>query len=1242
MIPILPYDAFLRAVKQNANIDHVFLLGAGASKSSGVPTASDCIWEWKADLFNSKNLNSSNKYRDHNSKETREVIQKWLDKEGCYPPLNDPAEYSTYAELAYPIAESRMQYFKNICKGKEPSIGYELLCSMARVGMVRLVFTTNFDGLIVKTAHQTGVTPIEITLDTKDTIYRPSSRDELLCVALHGDYKYEQLKNTSKELDNQQEDFSNALAHHLTDKHLIVLGYSGRDKSLMDSLNKAYQERGGGVLFWCGYKDDRSQEVERLLKDINENGRKAYFISTEDFDNTLIDLAKYCFEDNEDFLQILNRSKIINSDDYKVSSITDEIGFTVKEKIPITDKIDVDTEVNKLQPYASKVAIANIIGSWNENSASDKVIISQLAREEYSDWIPKLRDVLHQPESPISLKNGRWSVTDRKALWQVLGPRLFDENLDVFKQCVVAVLTERDPMFDLPPEDRYAASIHGKVLEHSQHLRKGLSESLALLGSYPEALTNCSLNKPETIAVLAVREILKNADWKLWGSLNNLLPLFAEAAPNEFLNIVESTLQQTPCPFDELFSQEGIGLTGGNYITGLLWALETLAWDEQFLVRVSAILGELASHDPGGNWTNRPSNSLTTIFLPWLPQTTASIEKRKVALQTIQKEVPEVAWKLLLSLLPNQQKASSGSYKPVWRKTIPEDWTKDVTKNEYWEQVSFYADLAVEMAMNDIGNLNELISYLDNLPEPSFEKILKHLSSEDILAKPENERLGLWTELTEFTSRHKRFADAKWALSPDIVSKIDEVAKALVPTNPMNLHHRLFSGRDFDLYEEKGDWQEQQKQLEERRQQAIKDILEYGEIDAVLQFAETVKSSSNVGHSLGFVAKPTIDTVILPSLLETEHKNLVQLASGYVWARHRRQGWAWVDNTDTTGWSRSQIGQFLAYLPFTEETWKRANVLLDDSENEYWSKANVNPYQADCELLLAIDKLIEYGRPNAAISCLYKILHDKQPLDKARTVQALLSAVSSGEPSHTMGAYLIVEIIKALQDAPDTDPDDLFRAEWAYLPLLDRHSGASPKLLENRLASDPDFFCEVIRLTYRSKKEPKSDKEPTEQEKAIATNAWRLLHEWKTPPGMDSNGDFSESSFKQWLKSIKKACTESGHVEVALSHVGNVLIYTPPDSDGFWINHAVAEALNSKDADKMRNGFRIGIFNSRGVHMVDPTGKPEKELAAKYRKQAEEVENAGYQRFAATLRDLADSYEREAERYTSSGWRNID
>lgn len=889
------------------------------------------------------------------------------------------------------------------------------------------------------------------------------------------------------------------------------------------------------------------------------------------------------------------------------------------------------TDWNQVQ-YASDLAVANLLGSWNENSDADKLIISQLAKEDFDKWIPKIREILQQLGSPVSLRNGIWTIIERKELWQEVGQRLFDSHLDIFKQCVVAVLTERDPQFELPPEERYAAGIHGKVLKHSQYLRKGLAESLALLGSYPTVLSNCLTDKPQTIALLSVRDIFNNSDWVLWGSLNNLLPLLAEASPNEFLSAVETALEQNPCPFDKLFAQEGKGIIGENYLTGLLWALETLAWDEQYLVRVSVILGELTYHDPGGRWANRPSNSLTTIFLPWFPQTVAPIEKRKVAIQTLQRENPKAAWNLLLSLLPNPLQSSSGSSKPRWRMTIPEDWPKEVTQKEYWDQVALYADMTVGMAEHDVTKLEELTVHLDNLPQPSLEKVLEHLSAEDIRGKPENERMALWTGLTELVSKHERFSDAKWALSPDLVSRIKETANKLAPQNRLNLYRRLFTDRDIDLFEEKGNWHEQQEKLEERRQLAIKEISDNQGSEAVLRFADMVESPWKVGLSLGFIAGSEMDSVILPNLLEAENKNLLQLTSGFVCGRYQSRGWVWVDEMDMAGWTHSQIGQFLSYLPFTADTWKRSKEMLGEFEVAYWSSAGVNPYQAKGELYVAIDKLLEYGRPNAAIQCLYRILHDKQPLDKTRTIQALLSALSSTERPYSMDVYYIIEIIKSLQDDLTTNPDDLARVEWGYLPLLERDRGALPKSLENRLASNPGFFCEVIRYIYRSKKEPKSEKKRSEQEKAIATNAYQLLREWRTPPGMQSDGGFSKEHLLQWLKSTKAACKESGHIEVALTHVGNVLIHCPPDPDGFWINRAAAEALNAKDAEEMRNGFAIAIFNSRGVHWVDPSGKPELELSAKYRKQAEDAENAGYQRLATAMRGLADSYANEAKR----------
>jgi len=247
----------------------------------------------------------------------------------------------------------------------------------------------------------------------------------------------------------------------------------------------------------------------------------------------------------------------------------------------------------------------------------------------------------------------------------------------------------------------------------------------------------------------------------------------------------------------------------------------------------------------------------------------------------------------------------------------------------------------------------------------------------------------------------------------------------------------------------------------------------------------------------------------------------------------------------------------------------------------------------------------------------------------------LLAALSTDESSSNMDAYHITTLIKFLQTKSDVNQEDLFSVEWAYIPLLDGHRGTVPQLLENRMATDPEFFCEVIRLIFRSDKEEPSAIESTEQSKAIARNAWRLLEKWEIPPGSQKNGTFSEDSFSEWLEKVKKIATESGHLEVALSKIGEVLIAAPSDPDGLWINRAIASALNDRDAENMREGYRLGTYNSRGAHWVDPTGKPEKELADQFRTKAEEVENAGYQRFAVTLRVLADGYDKEAERVIS-------
>ena len=377
---------------------------------------------------------------------------------------------------------------------------------------------------------------------------------------------------------------------------------------------------------------------------------------------------------------------------------------------------------------AAELAIAAILGAWNDDSEGDRVVIESLLGKVYGEWIGKMREIALRPGTPLIQRDGNWKFVSRYEGWYALGPRLFDEHLNRLLAMVVPVLRERDPQFDLPREERYLARIHGKVLTHSELLRNGLAESLALVGSHSQALTSCSFGKAAAVAHLAVRDILDNADWVLWASLHDLLPLLAEAAPGAFLDAVEQTLSRHPCPFDELFAQESAALFGRNYMSGLLWALETLAWDPDLLSRVVLCLGGLAERDPGGNWANRPGNSLTTILLPWLPQTCAPIVKRVAALNALIAEHPATGWKLLISLLPEPHPISVRTRRPAWRTTIPDDWPEGATPNEYWQQVSQYAEMAVTEATTNGEKLSEIIDHVGDLPPRAQELLLDTLA----------------------------------------------------------------------------------------------------------------------------------------------------------------------------------------------------------------------------------------------------------------------------------------------------------------------------------------------------------------------------------------------------------------------------------------------------------------------------------------------------------------------------------
>ena len=314
-----------------------------------------------------------------------------------------------------------------------------------------------------------------------------------------------------------------------------------------------------------------------------------------------------------------------------------------------------------------------LAGAWSERRSGDLDVVSTLLDSPYDDARDDLREVARTADPLITVTGDSWSVVAPLQVWDHGHGRLNAGDLSRLEAAVQTVLGAIDPALELPVEDRWKAGIYGKTRVHSADLRRGLATSLALLGARGDALNLGGGRTARTWAEGVVFSLLERANQdvtgQLWASLSDILPLLAEAAPDVFLRAVQEGVSGDDPVLRKLFVDQGDALSVNSPHTGLLWALEALAWSAQHLGLAADMFARLAEIDPGGRLSNRPAASLAAIFRPWLPQTSASAESRLSVLDAIRAQHEDIGWSLLLDLLPQSHAVGMYSHGPIFR-----DW----------------------------------------------------------------------------------------------------------------------------------------------------------------------------------------------------------------------------------------------------------------------------------------------------------------------------------------------------------------------------------------------------------------------------------------------------------------------------------------------------------------------------------------------------------------------------------------
>jgi hypothetical protein len=884
-------------------------------------------------------------------------------------------------------------------------------------------------------------------------------------------------------------------------------------------------------------------------------------------------------------------------------------------------------------PVAKVVAAAAMAGRWNGAIPGDQGAIAELAGTGYAIAEATLVELTIGVDSPVQRVGTLWSVTARLDALRQVARAVGETEWARYEAAAALVLGARDPAFDLPPEERWMARIKDKGRAHSDDLRHGIAEGLAMVSAHPDLALLPRGRDGADVSASVVRRLLRAATndgtGETWASLDDQLPFLAEAAPEVFIEEVRLAASGREPVLARFMVEEPGPLGPRPRAVGLLWALERIAWSAPFLPAVAEILVRLGSLDPGIKSGNRPGNSFVEVFRPWHPQTSASAEERLAALDAAISVEPGVAWPLLRRLLPDPHDIGMNTSRPEWRDWAPGDEVR-VSTADYWLVVGEVVERLIGLAERSAERWTELIEAFPDLPPDLGDQVIDGLRALTVETMSPDDLAKLNTALSETVANHRTFAEAEWAIAPERVAVLQGVAARFVPPDIVLEHVWLFDVHPSMERVAGRDYQEYDGRLSDLRKNAIESVLRAKGMSGIEELVDQARQPRAVGWSLGLVAQPDEAETLVLDWAASAGDPRISAAEGYLAARAQAEGWPWLEATYRRGlseWGPDRVAKLLAATWFGREAWRLAADIGPEVERAYWKQFGWYPSKGD--EWEAAERLIEFGRPFGAIQRIVTgQLRKETPFQAEVAFRALDAAAKSTDPpppADVVGLdHEVAEIVSAL-DAAGFDETRLADIEWVFARVLE-HRPEALKHIHRRLGRDPGFFVETIKLVFKADDEERAE-EPDPEHVRYAQHAFRLLHTWKGPiPGQSDSGDIDAAALQAWVHDARVELAGARRSAIGDAMIGHILWYSPPGQDGLHPHEGVRELFEALVADHIESGFQIEAFNSRGVAFRRRGGDQERELAARYAGIAAAL-RARWPRTAAIFRELAERYE---------------
>ena len=871
-----------------------------------------------------------------------------------------------------------------------------------------------------------------------------------------------------------------------------------------------------------------------------------------------------------------------------------------------------------------------LVGAWRASENADREVLSFRGNEGYERIEESIARLLRLDDGPVwSIGQHRGVASKLDALFAICG-YMTGQDLKDFFSLAEYVLSETDPALELPEGERWAAGFRGKVRDHSAALREGVCETLVILAVHGNHLFRDRLGIDVEARVSSlICKLLTPLTLDKLLSHEKDLPRYAEAAPEEFLNLIEADLRQSKPVVLGLLKPADSGPFGSvSSRTGLLWALECLSW--KHLGRVSAILAQLSKTAIDDNLTNKPIASLEGIYRSWLPQTSAPLNERAQALEALTKRFPDIGWEICMAQLDAGPQMAFPAYRPRWRSDA-----SGVRRSVTWGEIRAFQrkalDLALAWSEHDHRTLGDLVERVQGLPDEDQARVWAMIAGWAESETDDKAKADLREQI-------RRFA------FPDGETK-DRARAAYDKLEPRDLvirHAWLFAGRWIDpnlavenIEGENMNYDRRAERIQKRRTQAMGEIWSERGFEGVTALLSSGGAPDVVGYSLGQnVTDAKTRVTILRQFLSIDGdlENKVDGCMGGLFRSIEGEARDETLSSAAEGADANRITRLFRCAPSGRDTWRLLDRYGETIRERYWRTVSrfCNHY-SDAELNELIDRLLEAKRPRVAFNAVHfdvsrvEVLRLKRLLFDAGTVN------SEPERHYRLGPYWISEALDSLDGRAGITPDEMAQLEFMYFEELDRSKHGIPNLERYIVESPLRFVLALMSKRSDGRKDPPEWRiEDLERGRGFAPAAYRLLGRINRIPGTGEDGKVDTEALFAWVTETRRLCAEYGRAKSGDRYIGQLLAKAPAEEDDSWPCLPVCEAMERIGSPEIGQGFDFGVVNNRGAAgWVREGGVQERDLAAKYRSWAAR-RAINYPYVGSVLEGIAASYERNA------------